>query len=58
MISAQAIEPEDVPDEVVAMVAVSTARTFGELAQGIAKHNQAMREKFRRVREIDAELNI
>jgi hypothetical protein len=43
--------------EAVAMVAVSEARNFGELATGIGLYHAALNEKIRRLREIDRELN-
>jgi hypothetical protein len=61
MILAQPIEEQETeavaPLEAVAMVAVSEARTFGELAKGIGLYNTALKEKFRRLREIDRGLN-
>jgi len=60
MLLAQTVEPdgaEPVPLEAVAMVAVSEARTAGELADGISLYSAAMKTKFHRLREIGRELN-
>jgi hypothetical protein len=60
VILAQPIEEQETdpaPLEAVAMVAVSEARNFGELAHGISLYNMAMKNKFQRLREIDRQLN-
>lgn len=45
-----------VPPEAEAMLAVSEAQTWGELAAGIEQYNRAMREKLARVAEINEQL--
>lgn len=50
------LEPE-APLEAIAMVRISAAKTYGELSEGLELYHVAMEAKFRRIREIDAELN-
>lgn len=49
-------EKPEAPPEAAAMVAVSEAQTWGELAAGIEQYNRAMREKLARVAEINEQL--